>query len=318
MNLENFTADSRRFWPGEEPWTEPLAIIDLDKAGDEASGIAMPECPVLGVGDIANPLAKMLDAVIETPFTIEAIAGQVLEKPLTAAAIVGLLRIIGHIPLDHALWTESVTFAMLQGSGEHREWMQSQDKLTVPALAGHVILERNDSQLIVTLDRAAAGNAIDRPMRDALGEAFTLAGLDTEIEQVLLRANGKPFSLGAELGEFGTTIDPATAHVIRRQTLPARAIAACADKLDVHIDGACVGAGLEMAAFAKRVTATRRAWFQLPELAMGILPGAGGCVSLTRRLGRQRAALLILSGKRLGARAALDLGLVDAIVDEPA
>ena len=57
---------------------------------------------------------------------------------------------------------------------------------------------------------------------------------------------------------------------------------------------------------------------QLPELAMGILPGAGGCVSLTRRIGRQRTALMILSGRRIGARQALDWGLIDAIVDEPA
>ena len=51
--------------------------------------------------------------------------------------------------------------------------------------------------------------------------------------------------------------------------------------------------------------------------ATGILPGAGGCVSLTRRIGRQRAALLILSGKRLSAKQALGWGLIDAIVDQP-
>jgi enoyl-CoA hydratase/carnithine racemase len=73
-----------------------------------------------------------------------------------------------------------------------------------------------------------------------------------------------------------------------------------------------------MAAWAGRFTAASDAWFQLPELAMGVLPGAGGCVSLTRRIGRQRTALLVLSGKRITARTALDWGLVDQIVDEPA
>ena len=48
---------------------------------------------------------------------------------------------------------------------------------------------------------------------------------------------------------------------------------------------------------------------------MGILPGAGGCVSLTRRMGRQRTALMILSGKRISAQQALSWGLIDAIVD---
>ena len=51
---------------------------------------------------------------------------------------------------------------------------------------------------------------------------------------------------------------------------------------------------------------------------MGILPGAGGCVSVPRRIGRQRAALLMLSGRRIGARTASSWGLVDALVDERA
>ncbi|MGF7148502.1 enoyl-CoA hydratase/carnithine racemase [Sphingomonas zeicaulis] len=60
------------------------------------------------------------------------------------------------------------------------------------------------------------------------------------------------------------------------------------------------------------------AWFQLPELAMGILPGAGGTVSVPRRIGRKRAALLMLSGRRIDAHRARDGGLVDAIMDEDA
>ena len=48
---------------------------------------------------------------------------------------------------------------------------------------------------------------------------------------------------------------------------------------------------------------------------MGIIPGAGGCVSLSRRIGRQRAALMILSGKRINARTALGWGLVDSLID---
>ena len=84
----------------------------------------------------------------------------------------------------------------------------------------------------------------------------------------------------------------------------------------MHVHGACVGAGFEIAAFATRFTASRRAWFQLPELAMGLLPGAGGCVSLTRRIGRQRTAELVFSGKRLSARKALEWGLIDALLDD--
>src|SRR5262249_1565768 len=115
------------------------------------------------------------------------------------------------------------------------------------------------------------------------------------------------------LTEFGTTRDPATAHLIRSRTLPALALSRRAGILAVHVQGACVGAGLELAAFAGRVTATSDAWFQLPELSMGLIPGAGGCVSVPRRIGRQRAALMILSGRRINASLALRWGLIDAI-----
>jgi enoyl-CoA hydratase/carnithine racemase len=175
---------------------------------------------------------------------------------------------------------------------------------------------RREGRLDIRLERAAANNAIDRPMRDTLREAFELAALDTGITRVVLRGEGRAFCIGADLAEFGTTRDPAAAHAIRMRSLPAQAIARCADRLEAYVQGACVGAGLEMAAFARRIVATRSAWFQLPELAMGLIPGAGGCVSVPRRIGRQRAALMILSGRRIDARTALDWGLVDALVDE--
>ena len=167
--------------------------------------------------------------------------------------------------------------------------------------------------LHVTLDRPEARNAIDREMRDQLSEAFTLAALDCDIRSVKLRASGEAFSAGGDLDEFGTTRDPATAHLIRSQTLPALALARRPEIVDVYIQGATAGAGVELAAFAGRVTSGPMAWFQLPELAMGLLPGAGGCVSVSRRVGRQRAVLMILSGQRIDAQTALRWGLIDAI-----
>jgi enoyl-CoA hydratase/carnithine racemase len=61
------------------------------------------------------------------------------------------------------------------------------------------------------------------------------------------------------------------------------------------------------------VVASEDAWFQLPELSMGLIPGAGGTLSLPRRIGRQRTAWLALSGARLDAATALRWRLVDAI-----
>jgi enoyl-CoA hydratase/carnithine racemase len=205
---------------------------------------------------------------------------------------------------------------MLQGSEEHGAWLASRtSQLAAPP--GQVLVERDGGTLWVTLDRPEARNAIDRAMRDQLFEAFTVAALDPDVGTVKLRATGPAFSIGGDLAEFGTTRDPAEAHLIRSQTLPAIPLVACAAKVDVHLQGACIGAGIELAAFAARVTASPDAWFQLPELAMGLIPGAGGCVSLPRRIGRQRTTLMILSGRRISARTALEWGLVDAIVDDP-
>jgi enoyl-CoA hydratase/carnithine racemase len=177
---------------------------------------------------------------------------------------------------------------------------------------------RDDAVLRITLDRPWARNAIDRVMRDGLFEAFTVAACDPDIARVELRSVGPAFSIGGDLDEFGVTRDPAMAHRIRMQTLPARPLSRRADILDVHVRGACVGAGLEIAAFAGRVTASPSAWFQLPELAMGLIPGAGGCVSVARRIGRRRTALMLLSGRRINVATALGWGLIDAIEDHPA
>lgn len=318
--FDHLVIDAERLWSGESPWRHPIALVDLDKVSNSDAGAVLPACPVIGFGDRAHPVAARLDAVLEDPVSIDTVVGQVLTQPMAAAVIVQLLRMLPSLSLDAGLTAESMAYAMLQGSAEHREWLDGRGPASEqePQAPGEVILDRDNECLTITLDRPWAGNSIDAAMRDGLHDAFMLASLDTDIEAVSLRANGKAFSLGADLSEFGTTSDPATAHHIRSLTLPARMVVGCASKLEVHINGACVGAGLEIAAFASRITAKRTAWFQLPELEMGILPGAGGCVSLTRRIGRQRTALMILSGKRVSAAKALEWGLVDALVDDPA
>ncbi|MBW8783239.1 MAG: enoyl-CoA hydratase/isomerase family protein [Novosphingobium sp.] len=308
--------DPRRLWPGETPYDGPLAFIDLDSADPWFRDIALPACPVIGIGDRTHPLATKLDTVIEPPASAAAIERQVLAHPRAAAVAVELLRLLRGVPAEQGLVAESLAYGLLQGSAEHAAWLAQRPR-AAPRPDGRVEVRREGDVLTVTLAAPKADNAIDRPMRDVLREAFALAAADLEIRHIRLRGEGRCFSLGAELGEFGTTRDPATAHAIRRLTLPAPMLLRCSDRLEAHVQGACVGAGLEMAAFALRLTAAPDAWFQLPELAMGLLPGAGGCVSLSRRIGRQRTALLILSGRRLSARRALDWWLVNAIVDEP-
>ena len=318
MNHKGLLVDATTLWAGEAPNQGPMLLVDLNRGSQIAGKVMLPPIPVLGVGDGSNPVAEHLDAIVESPIALERVVQQVEASPKAAATVVQLLRMLPGLSIQNGLTAESMAYAMLQGSAEHRDWLIARTTDNIPQPEGRVAVLREGDCISITLDRPEAGNAIDRAMRDALYEAFSLATLDNSVERVLLQGNGKTFSLGAELSEFGTTTDPATAHAIRCRTLPVRMAALCTDRFEVHVQGGCVGAGLEIAAYANRFTATSNAWFQLPELSMGILPGAGGCVSLTRRIGRQRTALMILSGKRLNARTALEWGLIDAIVDDPA
>jgi enoyl-CoA hydratase/carnithine racemase len=89
----------------------------------------------------------------------------------------------------------------------------------------------------------------------------------------------------------------------------------CHERVVARVHGACIGAGIEIPSFAGRIVARSDSFFQLPELAMGLVPGAGGTVGITRRIGRWRTAYLALSGVRLDVGTALDWGLVDAVDD---
>ena len=313
MVFRDFLIDPSVLGAGWTGAMQPLGFVALDALPPGLAMADLPPFPLIGLGDPAHPAAACLDAVVEPPFTADMLARSITANPRAAAVAVQLLRAIEGLPVEVALFQESLAYGLLQGSVEHAAWLATQASVRAER-EGRVAAERDGDVLSIRLDRAEASNAIDRNMRDRLHELFTLAALDPDLSTVRLSGAGKAFCIGADLGEFGTTRDPATAHLIRMQTLPAHGIHRAAAKLEVHIQGGCVGAGLEMAAFAARMTASVNAWFQLPELAMGIIPGAGGCVSVPRRIGRQRAALMILSGRRINARTALDWGLIDAIM----
>ena len=307
--------DPRRVGAGwAESW-QPLGFLDLNTCPNGFRPGALPPFPVIGVGDPAHPLAGAMDAVVEDPISTEALIRQTTRTPHAAAVAIQLLRVLEGMPDEPALALESLSYGLLQGSAEHEVWLASRPDSIDPSPDGRLIVERHDSVLRLCIDRPLARNAINRALRDELFEAFSLAELEPEIRSIELCAVGPVFSAGGDLEEFGTTRDPATAHLIRSRTLPARVIAGRSRSLRVHVQGACIGAGLEIAAFAHHVTATADAWFQLPELSMGLIPGAGGCVSVPGRIGRQRAALMMLSGRRINAATALRWGLIDGIED---
>ena len=109
--------------------------------------------------------------------------------------------------------------------------------------------------------------------------------------------------------------DPATAHLIRLERSVGRALARLNKATVSYLHGASVGSGIELAAFTDTVVATRDTTIALPEIGLGLVPGAGGTVSLPRRIGRLRTAWLAFSGSTIDAATALGWGLVDEVVD---
>jgi enoyl-CoA hydratase/carnithine racemase len=152
-------------------------------------------------------------------------------------------------------------------------------------------------------------------MRAALLEKLEVARLDRSVTNVVLSGNGPSFCSGGDLAEFGTFADPATAHLARTRHSPALVLDEITARLGrnciAEVHGQVLGSGLEMAAYCGWVRAHPDAVFGLPELSLGLIPGAGGTVSITRRIGRWRTAYLVLSGRTIDTATAMRWGLID-------
>ncbi len=308
---------------------DAVLLVDLASEGGRPApeaiaaaraALARLPCPTVAVNSTAlSPLATGLveafDVVATSDAELAPILDAVARTPLAALALVQLLRHGEGLDLERGLLAESLVYATLQGGPEFAAWLAARPPPTQRKASDEpaVRVERDRDRLHLILNRPEQHNAYSAEMRDALVEGLQIALWDASITEIVLRGEGPSFCSGGDLREFGTLPDPATAHAIRSTRNAARLLADCAGRLRVEVHGACVGAGAELPAFAGRVVARADAFFQLPELAMGLVPGAGGSVSIPRRIGRQRTAWLALSGARLDADTALRWGLVDEV-----
>ena len=284
----------------------PLDADDLERAalldvvlGDP--GVGMPGMNVVQRPEGADAAAAQLVAAIN-------------EHPLASAALVLLLRGAASRSVNEGLVAESTTYSMLQAGPEFREWLRARPSPRHRDDGPCVRVERDDTTLRVTLARPDVHNAFNARMRDELLDALAVAAADPSIESVVLEGGGPSFCSGGDLDEFGTAPDPATAHLVRTARSAGAALHGVADRVTAHIHGACFGAGIELAAFGARIVADPDTVIALPEVGMGLIPGAGGTVSVPRRIGRRRTAYLALSGIRLDAATACAWGLVDEVV----
>jgi enoyl-CoA hydratase len=296
-----------------------VALDDRSSPDAAPAPLALATLPAVVVGTSATDMprgADLVDVVVppdgdELDATVDAVAA----NPLAAVALALVLRGSELRSVAEGLQLESAVYGTLQGGPEFAAWRASSPVHPPRPEAGPAVaVNRDGDRLELVLNRPAVRNALDSRMRDELVAGLAIAAGDPSVAEVRLRGAGPAFCAGGDLDEFGSRPDVATAHLVRMTRSPARAMAAVADRLVAHLHGACFGSGIELPASAARVVARPDMVVRLPEVSLGLIPGAGGTVSLPRRIGRHRTAWLALTGRTIDAATALEWGLVDEIV----
>lgn len=281
----------------------PRPALDPDDYDVMLSVDAEAPAPWVGVADMPGAVARL-----------EAVCAQ---QPVAVRVACEVLRMQAKLGFEDALALESMAYSMLLGSGGFQAW-----RAATPARRREepdeprVLMADEGGVIVIRLNRPAKRNAFDAVLRDELCAALEFARDDPDRRPVVLAGNGPSFSAGGDLDEFGTARDLGAAHLIRMEQSPARLARQIGERLTARLHGACVGAGIEVPAAAGRVVAEAGSFFRLPEVSMGLIPGAGGTVTITRRIGRHRAAYMALSGADIDLATALRWGLVDPEADQ--
>lgn len=283
-----------------------------------------PACLSDGAANAADVVLTE-DVVAAAPFVtppggvaaaIAQLNAKLAESPVAGTTLALHLRSSAGLTVPAGLIVESAAYSALQEGAEFRSWRASRPAREPEPEASRVTVEKSSRQMRITLARPARRNAVDWRMRDALADALAAAAVAPGV-QVSLHGDGPDFCAGGDLDEFGSRPDPALAHLIRLTRSPAMLMHRLRDRATAYLHGACLGAGIELPAFAAHVRAAPNAQIGLPEIGLGLMPGAGGTVSLPQRIGRWRTAFLALTGVTISAEQALHWGLIDAIQDEP-
>ena len=287
----------------------PAVVVTVgdEPADDIAARLA--RLPVVSIA--AGAGGSTWDATADDP---EPILAGVLASPRASVVAAQVLRSTEALDPGVGLTVESLAYATLQSGPEFAAWLETRGRRSRPPDgAARVVTEDHGDHVEVVLSRPRLKNLLDARMRDELVEVLRALVVGGDRRPVTLRGAGTDFCAGGDPAEFGTASDPTSAHLVRAGANVAPWLVELAEQMTARVDGACVGAGVELAAFCRWVTATPDARFRLPELSMGLIPGAGGTVSIPRRIGRQRTLQWLTTNAEIDAANALRIGLVDEI-----
>jgi enoyl-CoA hydratase/carnithine racemase len=172
----------------------------------------------------------------------------------------------------------------------------------------------DDRVALCRLNRPEARNALSPELMEELASAVERYDTDPEIRCIVIAGDDETFASGADIRALRErTFEEALRH-------PAasfwRRIAGCRTPLVAAVSGFALGGGCELALLCDLIVASETAQLGQPEITLGIIPGGGGTQRLARVIGKQRAMDLVLTGRRISAREAERLGLVNEVTGE--
>ncbi|MFW0765755.1 2,3-dehydroadipyl-CoA hydratase PaaF [Trabulsiella odontotermitis] len=174
-----------------------------------------------------------------------------------------------------------------------------------------LLTEQHDRVLLLTLNRPQARNALNNALLAQIADALESAAQNPAIAACVISGNERFFAAGADLNEMADNDLVATLNDVRPR-LWAR-INAFNKPLIAAVNGYALGAGCELALLCDIVMAGDNARFGLPEITLGMMPGAGGTQRLIRSVGKALASRMVLTGESIDARRAREAGLVSDV-----
>ncbi|MCS3408061.1 2,3-dehydroadipyl-CoA hydratase PaaF [Serratia sp. AKBS12] len=174
-------------------------------------------------------------------------------------------------------------------------------------------IQRHQRQRVVTLtlQRPQARNALSTPCLEQLAYLLEQADADAEVGAVVIGGSARYFAAGADLHELQQQDLPAA--LADRRPLLWQRLAQFSKPLLAAVNGYALGAGCELALACDIIICGESARFGLPEITLGLMPGAGGTQRLIRCVGKSRASQMVLSGEAIDSRLALQSGLVSEV-----
>jgi enoyl-CoA hydratase/carnithine racemase len=179
-----------------------------------------------------------------------------------------------------------------------------------------ILLEKKERIAFITLNRPEVFNAINDKMISELGEVVSDIHKDPSIRVVIITGAGKAFQAGADIGELSRMNPLQILNWNQRLVQNLNALESMRQPVIAAINGFALGGGLELALACTIRVASDKAKMGLPEVKIGIIPGAGGTQRLPRLVGKGMASEMVLTGEMIDAQTAFRIGLVNKVVPQ--